>query len=787
MLLLLPFLFNFFAICGLSLDLDNLSLPTFNDRFKEFVSVSAATAPSSSVQVTHRLHGQARPNNMRYYQQIKRLVSPEEKHTGIFFLRQHRLTELEDLVHRISHPLSGEYGRHLSLEEVRALTINEASVRHVIAVLQRRFNFSPDDIEVAVTGDFITVKGSVKHWQHLLDTSFHFFEHIDDPTIQVLRATKYSLPVELVDHVDCVLNTVHFPVKSSLRYHPTISSDFPTMTEPTTTTTVSHSPLRGSEVQEVTPLIRQRLNGYVTPALLFDFYDVSHPIGNDLASQGVYETIGQTYSPSDLTLFQTSFNLTRETVTSVIGGHASDATCISKPDDCGEANLDVQYLMATSQRVPTTYYYWSGEDFMLQWMTEVASMTSPPLVFSISYGADEEDLPANYGNTFNVIALKLAARGITITVSSGDDGAQSSSARKSAMLCGYHASFPASSPYVTAVGGTMGPESNKAEVACQGDKKGIITTGGGFSALYGRPTWQADVVDTYLNDVRGTDKEPFAGFPVNGRGYPDISLLAHNYVITIGGNFTAVSGTSASSPVFAGMISLVNSERLKRSQPPLGWVNPALYLYASQFINDVTEGDNHCVALGKVCCAQGYSATSGWDAVTGLGSVNFLSFLSTMLSIATAPTVDPVTAPTLSPTAKIVPTSAPTQAPGWVMIEEYTEENCGGEISAYSSSPTNICFPEYVDSSSTDVIGSRRYHCEEYGVVVSYYSDEACSEAYLLQKDRYSSGCAYKVEDYYYATKAHSLAISCTTTSFTTSPPYPVNNPSFTGKYAIHR
>jgi tripeptidyl-peptidase-1 len=124
-------------------------------------------------------------------------------------------------------------------------------------------------------------------------------------------------------------------------------------------------------------------------------------------------------------------------------------------NDCIEANLDVQYLMAVAQHVPTTYYYWSGEDFLLEWIQQVAEMTNPPLVFSISYGVDEPELPASYGQQFDIQAMKLGVRGVTILASSGDDGAVSPSAASNSMNCGYNPSFPATSPYVTAVGGTM--------------------------------------------------------------------------------------------------------------------------------------------------------------------------------------------------------------------------------------------------------------------------------------------------------------------------------------------
>ena len=83
-------------------------------------------------------------------------------------------------------------------------------------------------------------------------------------------------------------------------------------------------------------------------------------------------------------------------------------------------------------------------------------------------------------------------------------------------------------------------------------------------------------------------------------------------------------GTSTSAPVFAGMVSLVNAARAAMGKSTLGWINPALYAFSSQFVNDITVGDNKCqlsVTGSPFCCAQGYNATVGWDPVTGLGSV----------------------------------------------------------------------------------------------------------------------------------------------------------------------
>ena len=90
-------------------------------------------------------------------------------------------------------------------------------------------------------------------------------------------------------------------------------------------------------------------------------------------------------------------------------------------------------------------------------------------------------------------------------------------------------------------------------------------------------------------------------------------------------NSSRSSSTSASTPVFAAMVSLVNSARLRKGFGPIGWLNPLLYKYADEFTNDVTVGNNYCAASNHttiVCCKQGFEATVGWDPVTGVGSVN---------------------------------------------------------------------------------------------------------------------------------------------------------------------
>lgn len=156
-----------------------------------------------------------------------------------------------------------------------------------------------------------------------------------------------------------------------------------------------------------------------------------------------------------------------------------------------------------------------------------------------------------------------------------------------------------------------------------GKQKSQITSGGGFSELTPQPAWQHDAVAAYL--AQSDALPPAKLFNAGGRGYPDISALAHSYYIKIGGNDGFVDGTSAATPVVGGLIGLINAHRAKSGRPAVGFANPLLYkAFATDptAFNDVTEGSNRCTESGCTC-KEGFGAATGWDAATGLGTPNF--------------------------------------------------------------------------------------------------------------------------------------------------------------------
>jgi len=274
---------------------------------------------------------------------------------------------------------------------------------------------------------------------------------------------------------------------------------------------------------------------------------------------------------------------------------------------------------------PMVYSYDASRGPVFEdWIVALSANPSPPSINSISYGAPETQIEASTLNSFNTEAMKLGVQGVSIFVSSGDDGAPGTGARGDPSGCGYQPSFPATSPYITAVGATQGGVDNGGEeVACSGNTGGTITTGGGFSTNFDAPDWQTSAIAEYLSK-----DSPASGF-ATGRGYPDVAMAGFNYEVVIAGNTYKVSGTSASAPVVAGFATLVNSRLAEQGKPTIGFINPTLYANGGAF-NDIVTGNNKCSAggpSGATCCSEGFNAVEAWDPATGLGSVRFADFL----------------------------------------------------------------------------------------------------------------------------------------------------------------
>jgi uncharacterized protein (TIGR03437 family) len=243
------------------------------------------------------------------------------------------------------------------------------------------------------------------------------------------------------------------------------------------------------------------------------------------------------------------------------------------------------------------------------------------------------------------MAQQANAQGITWVASSGDTGVAACESQRAddTGVSGIGVLHPASFPEVTGVGGTMFVEgagywspgytrgaptalSYIPETVWNETPNGkLATSGGGASMFFARPSWQAG-----------------PGVPNgNARLVPDVSFAAdwdHDPYIVLADDATwNWGGTSAATPVFAGVLTILNQYLVStgaQSKPGLGNINPRLYQMAqtkSGVFHDITTGDNFVPCkTGTPDCTTGrygYTAASGWDATTGLGSIDVNNFV----------------------------------------------------------------------------------------------------------------------------------------------------------------
>jgi kumamolisin len=259
----------------------------------------------------------------------------------------------------------------------------------------------------------------------------------------------------------------------------------------------------------------------------------------------------------------------------------------------GEVMLDIEVVGAVAPGANIVVYFAPNTDqgFIDSITTAVHDAVNRPSVISISWGAPEVAWTQASVQAMDQAFQAAAAMGVTVYCAAGDNGANDFPSGQGQQP-GNHADFPASSPHVIGCGGTKitvsGGSITGEEVW---NDPGDGATGGGFSALFPRPTWQS------------------AAQTQNKRGVPDVSGDASplsGYAVRVDGQNTVIGGTSAVAPLWAGLTALLNQKLGK----PLGFANPALYALsaASGAFKDITVGNNN-----------GFNAGPGWDPCTGLG------------------------------------------------------------------------------------------------------------------------------------------------------------------------
>ncbi|XP_058040724.1 tripeptidyl-peptidase 1 isoform X2 [Ahaetulla prasina] len=483
-------------------------------------------------------------------------VAPAERLSLIFALRQRNVERLSEVVRHISSPDSPNYGHFLSLAEVRTfvspspLTLNSVDKWLVVHGVQ--------DCQRVSTLDFLQCSMPASTAEQLLPGA-QFHRYAKDARRVIRSPLPYLLDQELVDHVDFVGGLHRFPAERKV-----VSRAWAAKKSPS-----------GGDGQSSFHL-------GVTPSVLRQRYNLTHMDAGNFSrnSQACAQFLEQYFHQADLAEFMQLFGRTfphRSQVDQVIGPHGFGLAGL-------EASLDVEYLMSTGANISTWVFSNAGrhesQEPFLQWLLLLSNTSGLPWVHTVSYGDDEDSLSQAYMKRVNTEFMKAAARGMSILFASGDSGAGCR-----AVLGGKHVfrpSFPASSPYVTTVGGTAFQQP-----FLVGTEVADYISGGGFSNVFPMPDYQVTAVKRFLST--SPHLPPASYYNSTGRAYPDLAALSDNYWVVT-------------------------------NHIPMPWVSGTSVIHGC-----------HLSCLDAAVQGQGFCAAPAWDPVTGWGTPNFPELLRGLL------------------------------------------------------------------------------------------------------------------------------------------------------------
>jgi kumamolisin len=306
---------------------------------------------------------------------------------------------------------------------------------------------------------------------------------------------------------------------------------------------------------------------------------------------------------ADVTTYYTNAKQTNTVPITLLSVDGTSTACVAPKCDDTEPTLDITQALGMAPGLASLVVYVGSSDTAM-----ISAMTTHnplPTTIGCSWGWT----PADPG-VLDPYFQKMAAQGQTFFAASGDASTWSSK----------NEAWPADDPYVVSVGGTDLVTSGAA--GAWGSETAWVNSGGGVSPdNIAIPAWQK-----LAGVINSTNKGS-----TTLRNGPDVSANA-NFTFYVCANQTTCSansygGTSFAAPMWAGYIALANQQAVASGKPLLGYINPALYSlgtgtgYAADF-HDVTSG-----------ISGSYSATSGYDLVTGWGSPNGTGLINALLNV----------------------------------------------------------------------------------------------------------------------------------------------------------
>lgn len=425
-------------------------------------------------------------------------------------------------------------------------------------------------------------------------------------------------------------------------------------------------------------------NVFFTPGDIKVAYDVA-PLAATADGSGQSITIvGQSaVAVTDIENFQSAAGLVVKDPKMILV--PGTGTAVVSPGDEGESDLDLEWSGAMAPGATINFVY-TGSNTNNSVFDAINYAVDQKIgnIISVSYGTCETVL-SGYNAQFEPILQQAATQGQTVLAASGDSGSSACyglTGLTTTQQQVLDVSYPASSPYVTAVGGTEVSQANSSyyssgsqywssasnsdvvtsalkylpEVAWNDEAyiianggAGLSATGGGVSTLFPEPAYQklAGVPGTLIGTGRNVPDISLYSSPIyvgylyctsdqsdwgqTSNGTPQAASCNSGFRDSSTQLLTAAGGTSFATPVMAGMVALINQQ--KGYTTGQGQFNTTLYTLASNpstysaAFHDTTSGNNECVAGSTYCSSTAGTTTkyvtgTGYDQVTGLGSID---------------------------------------------------------------------------------------------------------------------------------------------------------------------
>ncbi|KAJ7875520.1 family S53 protease [Mycena olivaceomarginata] len=494
-------------------------------------------------------------------------------------LAQNNIAGLQDTVYEISTPGNPRYGQYLTQDEVNKFVAPSAETLSQVKSWLAAHSIA--SLPLTPAGDWISVNMSVSQANKMFAAEFSTFQN-QDTNQTVVRTLSYSVPIALQAGINWVHPTVNFPVVKTPSVL-NLTSKAVSKRAYTTNTSVSAD---------------CRANASWTPACLQELYGIPstppQPAANSFGVSGFQNGFA---NERDLKQFLGTYrpdmnpNTTFDLIT--LDGGVNNQL----PADAGIfEGADIQYAIGLTTGVPVTFISTGTlpDDVFTEMLDQaqfLISMEKPPqTIVNGNQGSLEFQVSSQFAISLCNAYAQLAARGVSYIVNVGEG-----------CTPGVNPPFPATCPFVTAVGETNFRPGDTEETANEAIQ-------GGFSDLFKRPEYQDAAVNTYLESTGNTNS---SAFNATGRAVPDVAAIGLVDFVWEGQVIDFLDGLSVQ--IFASIVALLNNERIAAGRPPLGLLNPLIYQNSAAF-TDIITGNN------AACFEVVFNSTAGWDPITGFGS-----------------------------------------------------------------------------------------------------------------------------------------------------------------------